>query len=728
MQGVLVKDYRIINAIGEGGMATVYLAEHQLLGHKVAVKILHDELIRNKNIRSRLIAEAKNMARMNHPNIIKVIDLVDDRDLVAFVMEYIEGETLKAHIERRGPLRNEEINIIFLQILEAVKYVHNQNLVHRDIKPSNFIVDTDGKIKLLDFGIAKNLNPNSAEYTITEKHAIMGTVMYMSPEQVKSTKEVTYSTDIYSLGVVLWQMLAGRAPYDANELSVPEIQISIIKEKLPNINPLWDGIIQKATQKISENRYYSITDFQQSLQRNEQQGSSRTKERKDKTSIDNSKNTSNNNKTIIDVIIIDEDFPYKTNQCFVNLFYNFGLNNFSNVEMNIAPDKLEGYDEWCKSELFSADFFSFGFSINGEEYYFHTFKHEWVLLNEKFCLNLFDANSISFYLYSELNRIIVHTKIFNALIGVIIEFGKTDFYKKSNQYFLFQVDFYNKLLSSLKEAQTPVQFLNLQYQKLNPKIKSVIKWNLTFDYPAETPIWQNCVTFEVCGYKFCFGQFEKRQEWSILSGKNVYTFSRLLYSEKVRVDFKSRHKLSAPAFDAILDIVRSFSESKIFAKDLYFKLRKLVQNKFKDEKSFFIGKSIPENKKQSFLNRINSLIKEHNKVAFLVYYDDTVFGSGSCGWAIMATENYEIFLVFAPLLSEEHIYTLNFDHLEHERISSFRKIQSKIDSKLEISIYNNFKKTGVSERIINMVDANSKQGDFFITLAEYCSPPHISDQ
>ena len=141
MKGFLIKDYQIIDAIGEGGMARVYLAEHQLLGNKIAIKMLHEEFVRNKNIRSRFIAEAKNMARMSHPNIIKVIDLVDDADLAAFVMEYIEGETLKEYIDRKGKLNDEEVKIIFTQMLEAVGYVHEQNLVHRDIKPSNFMLD-----------------------------------------------------------------------------------------------------------------------------------------------------------------------------------------------------------------------------------------------------------------------------------------------------------------------------------------------------------------------------------------------------------------------------------------------------------------------------------------------------------------------------------------------------------------------------------------------------------
>ena len=218
--------YEIKEVIARGGMATVYLANHQLLQNQVAIKVLSQEYVRNENIRKRFLAEARNMASMSHPNIIKVTDLIDDGDTVAFVMEYIEGETLKEYLERKGKLSDDEIKTIFSQMLEAVGYVHEQNLVHRDIKPSNFMINPKGKIKLLDFGIAKNTDTNSADYTQTGTSQNMGTPMYMSPEQVKSTKDVTLQSDIYSLGVVLWQMVMGKKPYDTNTSSTYEFNIN----------------------------------------------------------------------------------------------------------------------------------------------------------------------------------------------------------------------------------------------------------------------------------------------------------------------------------------------------------------------------------------------------------------------------------------------------------------------------------------------------------------------
>ena len=265
MQNSIINNYHIQSELGRGGMATVYLANHQLLQNQVAIKVLSQEYVRNENIRKRFLAEARNMARMSHQNIIKVTDLIEEGDTVAFVMEYIEGETLKDYIDRKGKLSDEEIKNLFSQMLDAVGYVHEQNLVHRDIKPSNFMLDKKGRIKLMDFGIAKTTDTTSAEYTQTGTGVQMGMPMYMSPEQVKSSKEVSHTTDIYSLGVVLWQMVMGEKPYDTNELSLPEIQVNIIKESLPSTSSIFDTIIQKATQKHPEQRFQNIQAFQDAI-------------------------------------------------------------------------------------------------------------------------------------------------------------------------------------------------------------------------------------------------------------------------------------------------------------------------------------------------------------------------------------------------------------------------------------------------------------------------------
>ena len=239
------KEYEIVSLLGQGGMALVYLALDSKFGLNVAIKVLNKDYIQNDNIRNRFIEEAKRMFRMSHPNIVKVTDLIDDGYNTSFVMEFIEGETLKQYIERKGRLSNEEIKSIFVQILDALSYVHKKNIIHRDIKPSNFMIDSDGKVKLMDFGISKTTNTTSIDYTQTGLGVQMGTPLYMSPEQAENTQDVTYASDIYSLGVVLWQMVMGEKPYGILTLT----------------NTIWDNIIIKATQKISENRYQSCFDF-----------------------------------------------------------------------------------------------------------------------------------------------------------------------------------------------------------------------------------------------------------------------------------------------------------------------------------------------------------------------------------------------------------------------------------------------------------------------------------
>jgi len=254
-----IQNYKILSLLGEGGMAMVYIAEHLTLRNKVAIKILKEDYVQNANVRKRFLAEARSLAQMSHPNIIKVTDLIDAGDIVAFVMEYIEGQTLEAVLYKKGELTRDEIEGFFNQMILAVEYVHEQGLIHRDIKPSNFMVSKSGQIKLLDFGIAKNTNEGAVDYTKTGLMQQMGTPLYMSPEQVKNTAEVTKQTDVYSLGVLLWQLVMNKKPYNSEEISLPEIQVAILKELLPLTHTIWDSIIQQATEKDPTKRSLKIS-------------------------------------------------------------------------------------------------------------------------------------------------------------------------------------------------------------------------------------------------------------------------------------------------------------------------------------------------------------------------------------------------------------------------------------------------------------------------------------
>ena len=292
MQNTIIKDYQVKSELGQGGMATVYLAHDIKFQTNVAIKVLNKEYVHNDNIRKRFIAEARNIYKMSHPNIIKVTDLIDEGDTVSFVMEYIEGETLKEYFDRKGKLSDEEIKTIFSQMLEAVGYVHEQNLVHRDIKPSNFMITPKGQIKLLDFGIAKNTDTQSSDYTQTGTTQNMGTPMYMSPEQIKNTKDVTLQSDIYSLGVVLWQMVMGKKPYDTNTTSTFELQTKIVTEKLSLTHSSFDTIITGATEKEVSKRFKNCKALKEKWDNLQKQDHDNTitysKQDSEKTIVDNS--------------------------------------------------------------------------------------------------------------------------------------------------------------------------------------------------------------------------------------------------------------------------------------------------------------------------------------------------------------------------------------------------------------------------------------------------------
>ena len=251
-------NYKFLSVLGEGGMATVYLAENTLLGKKVAIKLLKQEFVNNSNIRGRFLAEARHMVQVSHAHIISVLDLIDAGDIVAIVMEYVDGQSLKEYLQQKGRLNDSEIRTLFSQILTALQHVHDSGFVHRDIKPSNFMLTRAGSIKLADFGIAKDLNKR---FEMTETGTQMGTPIYMSPEQVRDSKDVDCRSDIYSLGVVLYEAITGSFPFDKHILSLPEIQVCILKNKLPLTHTKWDQIIQKATAKNSWERYASCNAF-----------------------------------------------------------------------------------------------------------------------------------------------------------------------------------------------------------------------------------------------------------------------------------------------------------------------------------------------------------------------------------------------------------------------------------------------------------------------------------
>lgn len=217
----------ILRKLGEGGMAEVWYAEN-VIGKRAAVKILKPQFCYSNQIVQRFKNEAKLMVRLQHPNICQVFDyaVVDNRPSI--IMEYLEGCDFKDLLEKKGRFSPEEAERYWNEIVPVLEYTHSQNVIHRDIKPSNIFLTTDGHIKLMDFGIAKIQDA----VTGTQTGQTMGTLVYMSPEQIKDTKKVDYRSDIYSLAVTFTQLLTGIIPYDVNVNSEFDIMSNIVQKPL----------------------------------------------------------------------------------------------------------------------------------------------------------------------------------------------------------------------------------------------------------------------------------------------------------------------------------------------------------------------------------------------------------------------------------------------------------------------------------------------------------------
>ena len=252
--------YKITRLIGEGGMASVYEATHEMLGTKVAIKVLNPILSANEQIRERFKNEAKLMASLNHKNITKISDFDEQPNQLSIILEFLEGEDLNEKIKRQGALPDDEILSIFKQAFSAFQYAHEKGIVHRDIKPSNIYILPDGRIKILDFGIAKLFGEGNE---MTKTGTQMGTPIYMSPEQVKSDKSIDHRSDIYSLGITLYAAIVGKPPYDATTESQFEIFNKIVFEPIRSlgIESKYNDIVAKACNKDREQRYQSCEEW-----------------------------------------------------------------------------------------------------------------------------------------------------------------------------------------------------------------------------------------------------------------------------------------------------------------------------------------------------------------------------------------------------------------------------------------------------------------------------------
>ena len=252
--------YRILRRIGSGGMADVYCAEDTHLGRQVAIKVLHRRFAQDQEFVERFRREAKSAAGLNHPNVVGVFDRGEHEGTYYIAMEFLEGRTLKDIVTAEAPLEQERVVDLGVQILQAAGFAHRHGVIHRDFKPHNVIVDELGHAKVTDFGIAR-----AGASEMTETGSIMGTAQYLSPEQAQG-HAVTATSDIYSIGVMLYEMLAGRLPFDGDSAVAVALKHlseapAPISQWRPDVHPALEAVVMAALAKDPAQRWQSAEDF-----------------------------------------------------------------------------------------------------------------------------------------------------------------------------------------------------------------------------------------------------------------------------------------------------------------------------------------------------------------------------------------------------------------------------------------------------------------------------------
>jgi predicted Ser/Thr protein kinase len=245
----------VLELLGHGGMGAVYKARHIGLDRLVAVKMLPPEVSRDAAFAERFTREARALARLSHPNIVTVFDFGQADRLYYLVMEYVEGANLRQLIQS-GAVAPQEALAIVPQICDALQFAHEEGIVHRDIKPENILLDKRGRVKIADFGLAKLLGRGDSQHTLTQSHQVMGTLRYMAPEQMEGARAVDHRADIYSLGVVFYELLTGELPL--GRFAPPS--------KMVQIDVRLDEIVLRALEKAPELRYQHASDVKSEIE------------------------------------------------------------------------------------------------------------------------------------------------------------------------------------------------------------------------------------------------------------------------------------------------------------------------------------------------------------------------------------------------------------------------------------------------------------------------------
>lgn len=265
-KGKIINDrYEIIKSIGEGGMANVYVGFDKILERKVAIKVLRGDLSNDEKFVRRFQREALSASSLSHPNIVEMYDVGEDNGIYYIIMEYVEGKTLKQLIKKRGTITLSEAIDIMLQLTDGITQAHDSYIIHRDLKPQNILIKEDGQIKITDFGIAVALNSTQ----LTQTNSVMGSVHYLPPEQA-SGKGSTIKSDIYSMGILFYELLTGSLPFkgdNAVEIALKQIHdpIPSVRKKNQTIPQSVENIILKATAKNPKNRYKDAKEMHNDL-------------------------------------------------------------------------------------------------------------------------------------------------------------------------------------------------------------------------------------------------------------------------------------------------------------------------------------------------------------------------------------------------------------------------------------------------------------------------------
>jgi tRNA A-37 threonylcarbamoyl transferase component Bud32 len=264
--GSRVLDFELKAILGSGGMSVVYRGQHRVTGQEVAIKILPPELAVHEELKARFVEEARVLAKLEHPNIVHLNNFTESGGRMCLVMQYVEGVTFESKIVSHGKVPAAEALRVTIEVCKGLEYAHSQGVIHRDIKPSNVLVRGDGAVKVTDFGIAKMMG-NSR---LTSTGQTMGTVRYMSPEQVRG-KLADARSDLYSLGITLFEALCGTTPFDGeNHFDIMQQHLRNKPPSLAKMGVALPGALEKALfkalEKNADDRYVDAAAFRQALE------------------------------------------------------------------------------------------------------------------------------------------------------------------------------------------------------------------------------------------------------------------------------------------------------------------------------------------------------------------------------------------------------------------------------------------------------------------------------